>query len=168
MDILPIIQSGVPSDYQNQKAAADILNGNIGEGTQFLKTHGFEVEGVIEADLTLPSGWRERTIPVCNENTNGCVGRCLDPYDMATAKLAAGRVKDRTALVNLIQQGIIKPKLLEKRTRNLLAEQLLDGSTIDDLISKLGRWSKLAEKQKAIGTPGRRKPGDSSNPGSLG
>jgi hypothetical protein len=142
MDVLPILPTG--SDPQLQQEAADILNGNIGEGTPFLGTHGFEVEGVVEIDLTLPKGWRDRTKAVCNENTNGCIGHCLDPYDMATAKLVAGREKDRMALVNLIRQAILKPEKLRDRVRMLEDPQIPDGSSVDDLVARLGRWVKLA------------------------
>lgn len=87
---------------------------------------------------------------------------------MATAKLAAGRDKDRKALVNLVRQGIIKTNLLEKRAQTLSDNQLLDGSTVADLISRPGCWNKIATKPNPIHKTDHKKPGDSSNPGNLG
>ncbi len=139
MDVLP--EPGDSGD--DQQSLADILNGNIGEGTAFVAAHGFEVEGVVEADLILPAGWRERTIPVNTPATNGCTGHCLDPYDMAAAKLAAGRAKDRLTIVNLMRQGIIKPAKLRQRLLTLNDNQLFDGSKVDDLTARLERWEAI-------------------------
>lgn len=44
--------------------------------------------------MTLPPGWRDRLLPIENENTGGAVGWCIDPDDLAVSKLAAGREKD--------------------------------------------------------------------------
>ena len=94
---------------------------------------------------------------------NGYTGHCLDPYDMATAKIAAGRDKDKVAIVNLIRQGIIKPEKLKDRVLTLTDDQIFDRHTVVDLIARLDRWNKLSLKPE----PTRKKPGDSSNPGNL-
>lgn len=132
VDVLPILEGG-------HQVAANLINGNAGEGTQFVETHGFEIEGVVEGDLVLPPNWRERTIAICNENTNGCTGHCLEPYDMAVAKLAAGRAKDKIAIINLVKQGIIKTPVLTERVKTLEGKtpEML---TADDLVARLNRW----------------------------
>lgn len=163
MDVLPILQVVNSSAPEIQQQAADVLNGSIGEGSTFMATHGFEVEGVVENDLVLPLGWRTRTIPLKSANTNGYTGHCLDPYDMAAAKIAAGRDKDKVAIVNLIRQGIIKPEKLKDRVLTLTDDQIFDRHTVADLIARLDRWNKLSLKPE----PTRKKPGDSSNPGNL-
>lgn len=137
-DFLPIIEL-IPG-IESAQEAADVLNGTFGPSSHFETTHKFEIEGVVENDLVLPPGWRDRTVAVCTENTNGCTGHCLEPYDMAVAKLAAGRAKDKTAILNLIKQGIIKPKALEKRVRTLQEGQTFDKLTPDDLVARLNRW----------------------------
>jgi hypothetical protein len=52
------------------------------------------VDGVSPTAATLPGGWENRLVKVCNENTAGAVGWCLDPHDIAFSKLAARREKD--------------------------------------------------------------------------
>lgn len=47
-----------------------------------------------ETTATLPPGWRDRLVPIENENTGGAIGWCIDPDDLAVSKLAAGREKD--------------------------------------------------------------------------
>jgi hypothetical protein len=64
----------------------------------------------------LPAGWRERLIAVCNENTRGATGLCLDPHDLSVAKLVAGREKDmrfirEAALANLVSSQSLYMRL---------------------------------------------------------
>lgn len=142
VDMLPVTETLKPGILP--EFAADLINGNIGEGTEFENTHQYMAEGVVEGDLSLPPGWRNRTKPVCTANTNGCTGHCIDPYDMCTAKLAAGRDKDRRAIVNLIRQGVIKPGKLRKRVLTLEQEKIFDYLTVKDLAARLARWEKEA------------------------
>jgi hypothetical protein len=167
MDVLPTLPQGVANDYYNQQTTADIINGSAGEGSPFLATHGFEVEGVVESDLSLPIGWRDRTIPLCNANTNGCTGHCLDPHDMAAAKVAAGRVKDRVAVTNLMRQGIIVPKKLLARIKLIPQEQIHDNTSRSDLEARAKYWHSLGIPTRPVkpATKGSKKnPDDSGMP----
>jgi hypothetical protein len=47
-----------------------------------------------------------------NENTHGAVACCLDPVDLAYAKLAAGRPKDIDFVVELTRCHLIDPSAL--------------------------------------------------------
>jgi hypothetical protein len=138
-DLLPIIE--IIPNIKSEQEAADVINANFGYGSEFQRTHKFEIEGVVRIDLILPKNWKERTITVCNENTCGKKGHCLEPHDMAVAKLAAGRDKDKNAILNLIKQGIIKIPVLKKRINTLegLTPDLL---TPQNLIERLDRWCK--------------------------
>lgn len=158
VDVLPNIE--LMAGNSSPQQAADILNGSLGEGSAFESSHKFMIEGVVETDMSLPKDWRKRTKPICNPNTNGCTGHCLDPYDMATAKLAAGREKDKAAIVNLIRQGIIKPDKLRERVLMLTDSQLFDGYKVTDLIARLGRWKELAHPRPPTKTAKRGKPDD--------
>ena len=44
-----------------------------------------------------------------NENTDGAIGWCLDPHDLAYAKLAARREKDIAFVANLLRHKLVKP-----------------------------------------------------------
>jgi len=73
---------------------ADLIDGSIGEKSPFHETFGYYAHGVSPETAVLPARWRERLVPVCNENTRGVTGLCLSPADLAISKLMAGRRKD--------------------------------------------------------------------------
>ena len=50
---------------------------------------------------------------VCNENTGGAIGWCLDPHDLAYSKLAARREKDIAFVTALIRHRLVKPSKVE-------------------------------------------------------
>jgi hypothetical protein len=120
------------------------IEGTLGADSRFFQTHGFMVEGLVEEDLCLPARWKERLIPLSNANTGGCTGLCLERYDMAAAKLVAGRTKDRDALVNLMRQGILKQKELLKRIDEFEPDHLPEMTTHADLKARMRRWTRLA------------------------
>ena len=48
-----------------------LIDGGIGERSIFHETFGYYAHGVDETTATLPEGWRERLVPIRNENTRG-------------------------------------------------------------------------------------------------
>jgi hypothetical protein len=62
----------------------------------------------------LPAGWENRLVRFANENTNGAVAHCLDPLDLAYAKLAPGRPKDLDYVVELTRCHFIQPSALTR------------------------------------------------------
>jgi hypothetical protein len=89
------------------------LAGNLGELSLFHQTHGIWVDGVEPTTATLPGGWEERLVKVCNENTGGAIGWCLDPHDIAYSKLVARREKDIAFVAALIRHKLVKPSKVE-------------------------------------------------------
>lgn len=85
------------------------LAGNLGEFSLFHQTHSIWVDGVSPETATLPAGWEERLVKVCNENTGGAIGWCLDPHDITYSKLAARREKDIAFVAALIRHRLVKP-----------------------------------------------------------
>lgn len=61
-----------------------------------------------------PPGWETRLVRVENENTNGAIGWCLDPHDLAYAKLAARREKDLEFVANLIRHRLVRLSQVER------------------------------------------------------
>lgn len=78
----------------NRPDLADLIDGRIGEGSQFHETYGYYAQGVGERTAILPRGWRDRLIRVSNPNTRGVAGLCLEVHDLAISKYVAGREKD--------------------------------------------------------------------------
>lgn len=90
----------------------ELINGSIGEISKFHETFGYYAHGIPPAACPLPSGWEKRLNPIRNENTNGITGLCLNTYDLASSKLAAGRPKDLDFVTEMLITGIItSPKL---------------------------------------------------------
>lgn len=72
----------------------EMVEGAIGELSPFHDTFGYYAQGVDLTTSKLPEGWRNRLVEICNENTNGISGFCLEIHDLVISKLYAGRKKD--------------------------------------------------------------------------
>ena len=86
---------------------ADVLSVMMGELSPFFDAFGIYADGVSPETARLPDGWRERLVKVQNENTNGAIGWCLDPTDLAIAKHVAGREKDIEFTGAMVRHGLI-------------------------------------------------------------
>lgn len=103
---------------RHERGKTELLN-SIGEGSQFHRTHGFYVHGLlIDEAATLPKNWAMRTVPLRVRERRG-VGLCLDVHDLAASKLAAFRDKDRTFVRILLAERLLKPRTLVARIRLL-------------------------------------------------
>lgn len=100
-------------------AKADLIDGAIGELSPFHDQFGYYAHGVSPETAVLPAGWRERLVPVHNENTGGCTGWCLSIPDLAASKLAAGREKDLEFVGALLRHHLITIPALEVSVRAL-------------------------------------------------
>jgi hypothetical protein len=101
-----------PSAYPER---SDLIDSTIGEGSPFQKSFGYYAHGVGEATAILPDGWRDRLILVTGENTRFVRGWCLEVHDLAIAKYAAGREKDRDFTRALARHRMVRRDLLEQR-----------------------------------------------------
>ena len=79
----------------------------IGQDSRFHETYGYYVDPVDETTAILPKGWKGRLVNLPPGDTNGVVGLCLDPHDLAVAKYAAGREKDRVFTRELARRSIV-------------------------------------------------------------
>lgn len=94
---------------------ADLIDGSIGEGSPFHETFGYYAQGVWEDTAVLPEGWKDRLVSICNENTRGVVARCLEPHDLAVAKLVAGREKDLEFLIEMVRHRMLDVATMQER-----------------------------------------------------
>ena len=97
-----------PFDDQIARIAQDTL----GVDTEFEREFGYHADIVRPmAFENFPPGWEQRLLPL-----DGCARVfCLEPHDMAVAKLFAGRPKDITLLADLMREGLLDVKVLAKR-----------------------------------------------------
>lgn len=92
-----------------QPELSPLIEGSLGRYSQFDITHGYHADGVSPDTATLPPGWEDRLVKVCNENTGGAIGWCLEPHDLAFSKLAARREKDLAFVAALLRHDMIRP-----------------------------------------------------------
>ena len=85
-----------------------LIDGAIGESSDFHDTFGYYAQGVGPETATLPASWRTRLRKIAGPATHGVTGHCLDPHDLALAKYAAARPKDRDFNRVMIQNGYLK------------------------------------------------------------
>lgn len=89
---------------------ADLIDGSIGELSPFRDAFGYYAHGVGVETAVLPAGWRGRWIRV---ETEGAVGWCLSPVDLAISKLAAGRSKDIDFVRGMLEARILDAAMVE-------------------------------------------------------
>lgn len=98
---------------------ADLIDGAIGELSPFQDRFGYYAQGVGPETAVLPQGWAERLVKIQNQNTDLKIGYCLEPYDLAASKLAAGRDKDWAFVETLLSHRIVRADELLRRLEQL-------------------------------------------------
>ena len=99
----------------DNSADSELIDGSIGEGSPFHQTFGYYAHGVGKETAVLPAGWRDRLVPLQNNNTGGGTGLCLEVHDLAVSKLVAGREKDLTFLAGLVRHEMVVTDTLRHR-----------------------------------------------------
>lgn len=128
---------------------AELIEGSIGEGSPFQSTYGYYAQGVGPETATLPAGWQERVVAVKVESVTGY---CLEPHDLAAAKLVAGREKDGPFVLAMLRHGIIQGATLMAR---------LGGLPIGaEHRERLRLWLAARLEELGNGAPGPRAPAD--------
>lgn len=84
----------------------------IGVDSQFHETYGYYADAVDITTATLPKGWRARLVDLPPGDTEGVLGLCLDPHDLAIAKYAAFREKDLAFIHELARRRIVSQEEL--------------------------------------------------------
>jgi len=124
------LRASIEVDMQpkNRPDKADLVDGALGEMSQFHKTHGFYVHGLLINGEAFPQGWQHRAKPVVNEiSTRGKIGWCVEIHDLVASKLAAYREKDRDFVRALLIERMIAPETLIERINLLnIDEELRD------------------------------------------
>lgn len=116
------LRASIEVDVQpkNKPENVDLIDGALGELSQFHRTHGFYVHGVSLDSATLPRHWEERVKPVVDAiGTRGATGWCLEVHDLAASKLAAYRSKDREFVRLLMLERMIDVEVLRARLDQL-------------------------------------------------
>lgn len=99
-----------PSDEKS-----DLVDGALGELSQFHETFGYYAQGVSVTTAVLPAGWRERLVTFRTPGTGAASGMCLEPHDLVISKLVAHRVKDLEFAAELLRAGLVQADTLRER-----------------------------------------------------
>jgi hypothetical protein len=118
---------------KNRPDRADLIDGTIGEGSPFHATFGYYAQGVDERTAVLPSGWRDRLLPIRNANTRGATGWCLEVHDLVISKYVAGREKDLRFVREAVRHGLVGRDTLLAR----LAETPLDDARRERVAARI-------------------------------
>ena len=94
---------------------AETVEAVIGELSSFHDTFGYYAQGVDHTTSRLPEGWETRLTEICNKNTNGISGLCLEIHDLIISKLYAGREKDAEFFQAAVSLCLISEKILSER-----------------------------------------------------
>jgi hypothetical protein len=113
----------------------ELIDGSIGEGSPFHQTFGYYAHGVSQETAVLPSGWRERLVPVHNQNTGSGTGLCLEIHDLAVSKLVAGREKDVDFLAGLLRHRLVQVPVIRER----LAQTPVPAERLEACFARLER-----------------------------
>jgi len=97
---------------------AEVIEAAIGELSSFHDTFGYYAQGVDHTTSKLPEGWENRLMEICNSNTRGISGLCLEIHDLVISKLYAAREKDieffdAAVFLRLISKNILSERLNE-------------------------------------------------------
>lgn len=106
-----------PMHDDDAESLADVLDGAIGELSDFHQTHGFYIQGVGRTTSRLAPGWVDRLVPVTGPGTQGATGLCLDPDDLCAAKILAHREKDQEFVRALIVHQMVDPNVVLERVQ---------------------------------------------------
>lgn len=104
-------------DPTGEKSAA--VEGSLGQLSQFHSMYGYYADGVDFATATPPDGWEERLVAFDPPGAEPGRGLCLEPHDLAAAKLAAGRTKDFEFVGALLRAGLLERAILVERVEGL-------------------------------------------------
>lgn len=97
----------------------------IGQDSPFHETFGYYADPVDETAAVLPKGWKGRLVNLPPGDTEGVTGLCLDPHDLAIAKYAAGREKDRVFTHELARRNLVgRERLLALLDKTAVSEEL--------------------------------------------
>ena len=77
VDVAPVNKEGKTID----------IDANLGELSPFHEAFGFYIHGISIEAAVLPKGWERRAKKVCNANTGGKTGLCLEAHDLAVSQI---------------------------------------------------------------------------------
>lgn len=101
-----VMSAEVDLNAMKNAQLTDLLN-EIGVDPHFHQNCGYYADPVDVATAVLPKGWKGRLVKLPQGDTEGVMGLCLDPHDLAIAKYVARRDKDIAFTRELARRGLV-------------------------------------------------------------
>jgi hypothetical protein len=102
---------------------ADEIDGSLGDGSWFHRTHGYYAHGVGPETAKAPAGWQARLVRVDVRprvaSERRAVALCLEPHDLVLAKCVAGRERDWDFAREALAHGLVDAEVLLERVDDL-------------------------------------------------
>lgn len=107
-------QRSVEADLypRNSPEKWDLLDGLLGEDSQFHQTYKYYAQGVSPNTAVLPYDWEARAVSIPVDLANGIHGICVGLEDLVLSKYAASREKDLIYVADVISIGAVEKSLL--------------------------------------------------------
>lgn len=111
----------------NTPAKADLVDGALGDGSDFHRTYGYYAHGVGPETAKAPAGWESRlvrvVVPPRHRSDRSPVALCLEPHDLVLAKCVAGRDRDWDFTREALHAGLVELDELLNRVERLPVER---------------------------------------------
>lgn len=116
-----ILQGSIEADVMipDSREKTELVEAVLGELSIFHDTFGYYAQGVDLSTSKLPQGWENRLIEVCNENTKGVSGMCLEIHDLIVSKLYANRGKDMSFFKAAVNLSLLSKETLFNRLKKV-------------------------------------------------
>jgi hypothetical protein len=124
----------------------EIIEGVLGEESNFHNTHNYYAQGVDEHTATLPEGWRDRINIIKSAATGNSEGACISLEDLVLSKYAAGREKDYAFISEVIVNDLVKKSSL----LSLCEKMPKDKCNIGEIKEKIERDFRSSKYTKAV------------------
>jgi hypothetical protein len=108
-------------DAPDAEEVADLLDGALGQASQFDAEFGYYCDGVGPETAVLPDDWQERAKLYSSSATKGVEALAPEPNDIALAKAVAWRPKDIAWLRAAVKFGIVDIATMEGRLARMPA-----------------------------------------------
>lgn len=152
-DLPEIAQKSIECDFlvvgEKSETRAEI-NKKLGVFSDFQIENGFYADALGLATVVLPTGWRERLQPLCDEKGE-TVAYCAEICDVAVSKLIAGREKDFQFLEDAFASEIVAVKEFIERVR--LVETMPQSAILTDRFEKLEKYLSKQKTENYIISP---------------
>jgi hypothetical protein len=112
-------------------ASADLIDGALGDGSQFHLAFGYYAHGVGPETAKAPSGWQDRLVrrevPLRVASNRLAVAWCVEVHDLVLSKCVRGDERDWAYAAEALKAGIARSDTLLARVADLpVATELRD------------------------------------------